>query len=374
VAVNEPAPPAAPPRHLSIVPPPAPDERLHARVLTSSEEVAALRPDWDALVERCAASAFLSGTFFIAWLEEMGAGSAPFVVAVEEADGRLRGICPWARRGALAFSVPGRFRVAGELLAAPGDLETVWRIGLRAALRRRRVRAVVVPWLPAGPQVEAATAACQELRLAHRALARYRRWLQPLAGTFDEYHSGLSTRRRRALRNGRNKLEREGEVVFRDVAYDDALPTLRAFFARQWDPRLRMDVIWLDSAEGSAIDRRVLERFAHEVVLLEVGGRAVAGAVTVSCGDYRTFLYLVRDPDVSAASPGETLNLELIRRAYADGVRVFDHMGEGGRKDWQGVAPTQGYELVVTRRGPLGAALLAARGAQVARSERGLVD
>jgi len=341
---------------------------LRARVLRSRDAVASLLPAWDRLVEELSASPFLSGTFYLAWLDELGSRREPLVVAVEDAAGALRAVVPWARRGPIAISVPGRYRIAGELLAAPADLAASWRLGLAAAFASRRVRAVLVPWLSAGADLDAAGAACADLGLAHRASFRYRRFLQPLAGTFDEYQAMMPAKRRKSIRNSRNVLAREGEIVFRDATFDEAWPTLRRFFLAQWTPDRRADAVWLGDEAGSRVDRRLLERFGHELVLLEVGGRPVAGAVTVSAGTYRTSLYLVRDPALRAASPGKTLSLELVRRALEDGVRVVDHMGEGGDKEWHGVEPTPAHELLVTRRGPLGTALLAVRRAQLGRA------
>src|SRR4051812_30309334 len=99
----------------------APPGTYHARVIETTRALDALAPAWDELRESLGASPFVGPALYRAWLDERGQRVRPFVVAVEDADGTLRAVAPFVRRGPLAYSLPGRVKVAGELLAEAAD-------------------------------------------------------------------------------------------------------------------------------------------------------------------------------------------------------------------------------------------------------------
>src|SRR4051812_42187877 len=123
----------------------APPGTYRARVVLTSRAVEDLAPAWDDLRESLGASPFVGPTLYTAWLAERGQGVRPLVVAVEDAGGSLRAVAPLVRRGRLAYSLPGRVKVAGELLADPADATDAWRAVLASVLGPVGVRLLLVP-------------------------------------------------------------------------------------------------------------------------------------------------------------------------------------------------------------------------------------
>jgi len=344
---------------------PAP-QPLSAHVLTRRSEVEALSPEWDELCRSLSASPFVGATLFTAWLDERGGRTyEPFVVAVRDPQGRLRAVAPWARRGPLVVSVPGRVKVAGELLVAERDGEAAWGAVLEATMRTRGVVLVDVPHATDDARGEAgARTASSHLGLPFAALPRYKRYLLTTAGgTYDAYIASLHRKQRADLRGARNKLARLGDVSFRAVPALEGYEALRELHRKQWPPG--RTISWVHTEWGARIDRRLLRAFPSTVLLLELDGRAIGAALWLDNGERRTGLYLTRDVSIEIGSPGELLHAEQVRRAYDGGVGLFDFMGEGGRKDLKRLEPHAGFELVVGRRGTLGRSAVRARRALV---------
>jgi CelD/BcsL family acetyltransferase involved in cellulose biosynthesis len=276
------------------------------------------------------------------------------------------------RRGPVAWSLPGRVKVAGELLAAPQDAGEGWRVVLEAIFRDRGLGLLDVPHATddaAGS--EGVRAACDALGLQLRALPRYTRFRLQLEGTaWDEHLASWSRNRRTHLRKARNKLERLGALTLREVdaSDDEAYETLRAIHARQWEAR--ESVSWLHLAGGARIDRRLVREVPSRILLLELDGRPIGAALWLDSAGTRVALYLTREPGLEAGSPGELLHAELVRRAFADGRRRLDLMGGGGYKHRYQLEAHTGYELLVAAPGPLGRALLALRLLQLEGRER----
>ena len=356
------APPSEPTRQ-----PPSADA-ASVTLVTDRADLDALSAPWEELRQRAEASPFLGPTLYRAWLEELGGSSTPRLVAVESA-GRLVALAPWARRGPLAFSVPGRTRVAGELLAEPAVATVAWRLVLDAALGGR-VAAVLVPHATDDELgIEGALAAAAELGLPARAAPRYKRFRLRPEGTYEDHLATWTKDRRRVVTRTRKRLEAQGELRFRAVPAAEGYDAVRAIHIRQWTPEETIE--WVHTDAGTRIDRRLVAALDSTVLLLELDGRPLAGALWFDTGGTRTCVYLVRDPDVTSGSPGRLMHAEIVRRAYEDGVRRMDWMGIGGRKEVLGIEEHVGYELLVGARGPLGRGAVALRGAEQRLRARG---
>lgn len=343
---------------------PQPDAPLRTRVATSVAQVEQLVPRWEALRQELNGSPLLGTALYLGWLEELGGRCAPFAVALEDKSGTLRAVAPWARRGPIVFSVPGRTMVTGELLVDDGDAHDAWTHALAAALGSRSRWAVMVPHATPDPRgLTGARAASADLRLRCHAWPRFERnRLRPGDMTFDQYMQRWSSTRRRHLRRSRMQLERLGRVRFRAVPPIEGYELLRSMHNRRWQPG--QSVYWMHSEAGARIDRRMLAELPGQTLLLELDEVPIAAATWLDCGDFRVAVYIARDPDVRVGSPGELLFVETLRRAFLDGIRELDLMGAGGYKASFGVRSEVGYEILVTRRGPVGHAIPTARAMQ----------
>jgi CelD/BcsL family acetyltransferase involved in cellulose biosynthesis len=337
---------------------PRPADGLHARVLTTESELDGVAAAWDGLRLEAEASPFLGPVLYRAWLDEFGQ-AAPLVVVVEDSAGRLLGVAPFVRRGPLAFSLPGRVKVTGELLVRqPEHAADVWRVVLQAVFARRSVQALMVPHATddlAG--VDGAKAVTDDLSLNWRSYPRFRRFFLGLEGaTWESHHAGWSKNRRAHLRKARNKLDRRGHVEFREYPASEAYDVLREIHRRQWEARRSVSWVHLDA--GARIDRRLIAEVPARILTLELDGTAIAATLWFDSGQRRIVLYLTRDPAITESSPGELLHAETVRCAFRDGVRELDFMGEGGNKQGYELEGHVGYELVIARSGLVGKTLL----------------
>lgn len=339
---------------------------LTATLVTTRAGIDALAAQWEELRRSLETSPFVGPTLYTAWFEEFGRRARPFVVEVRDATGRLRAVAPWVRRGPLVFSLPGHVKVAGELVTDPGDARDAWRAILGATFASAAVALVVVPHATDDLLgVEGALEVAGLLGLPTLALPRFRRfWLRLEGTTWDEYLARWSAKTRASLRYTRNRLSRTGDVRFVEVDAVEGYDLMRELHMKQWTPAKTISWVHLDA--GARIDKKVIAEMRARVLLLYLDDQVIVASLYIDNGRRRTFEYTTRDPGIKRTSPGQLMHAEKIQRAFADGIREIDLMGEGGHKERYALDERVGYELLIGRRGPVGRLAVRTRVAQLA--------
>ena len=88
------------------------------------------------------------------------------------------------------------------------------------------------------------------------------------------------------------------------------------------------------------------------VLLLYLDDQVIVASLYIDSGRRRVFEYTTRDQGIRRTSPGQLMHAEKIQRAFADGIREIDLMGEGGHKERYALDEHVGYELLIGRPGP----------------------
>ena len=338
---------------------------LTATLVTTRAGIDALAAQWEELRRSLEASPFVGPTLYTAWFEEFGRKCRPFVVEVRDATGRLCAIAPWARRGPLAFSLPGRVKVAGELVVDPSDARAAWQVILRTAFKSTALALLIVPHATDDlPGIDGALEAASLIGLPALALPRFRRFSLSLEGTdWDQYLSTWSAKTRASLRYTRNRLSRMGDLRFVELDAVEGYDLLRELHVRQWTPGRTISWVHLDG--GARIDKTLINEMRARVLLLYLDEQVIVASLYIDSGRRRVFEYTTRDQGIRRTSPGQLMHAEKIQRAFADGIREIDLMGEGGHKERYALDEHVGYELLIGRPGPVGWLAVRARVAQL---------
>jgi CelD/BcsL family acetyltransferase involved in cellulose biosynthesis len=333
---------------------------LAAALVTALRDVKDVSEEWERLRVRLEASPFLGPTLYTAWLEELAGAETPFLIVVRDASNELRAVAPWVRRGPLVYSLPGRVKVAGELLVSDEDAEVAWTVTLQEAFSQRIVL-VAVPHATDNLQgVGGALKAARAQGLPSRALPRFHRFRLDLANQSTEEHLASWARNARiALRKSKNRLNRQGALTFVEVEGPEAYESLRVLHRRQWEPSTTVSWVHLDA--GARIDRRLMSAIPSGILLMELDGRPIGASLYFDTGTHRVFLYQTRDESFDRVSLGLVLQAEKIRRAKAKGIQQIDEMGGDPKKARWGLQDHEGFELLIGRSGIVGRGAVAAR-------------
>lgn len=168
----------------------------------------------------------------------------------------------------------------------------------------------------------------------------------PLAGTWDQYHAGLSAKFRSNLRNRMSRASRLGEPALEVLTDRDAI---RDACDEAW----RLESSGWKEQTGTAIVSdpevhdfytRLIERGTDagwlQLLFLNVGGRRIATSYG-ACFHRRLFLFKTGyDPDYATCSPFKLLTYLAIRDAYARGLCEVDFLGESEpwKREWTSAA------------------------------------
>ena len=338
---------------------------LTATVVRTRAGIDTLSAQWEEFRRTLEASPFVGPTLYTAWFEEFGRKCRPFVIEVRDATGRLCAIAPWARRGPLVFSLPGRVKVAGELVVDPADAREAWQAILRATFTSAAVALLVVPHATDDlTGIDGALEAAALLGMPALALPRFRRFSLSLEGTtWEAYLARWSAKTRASLRYTHNRLSRMGELRFVELDAVEGYDLLRELHLKQWTPSKTISWVHLDG--GARIDRKLIAEMRARVLLLYLDEQVIVASLYLDSGRRRVFEYTTRDQGIKRTSPGQLMHAEKIQRAFADGIREIDLMGEGGHKERYALDEHVGYELLIGRPGPVGWLAVRARVAQI---------
>jgi CelD/BcsL family acetyltransferase involved in cellulose biosynthesis len=343
--------------------------------ITDPAEFAALRPEWDALVEamRRPSPFLLHGWLLEWWRHHSDRGRLTVHVAREE--GRLTGALPLfvQRRPGLRVArfLGGDAAALADVLVAKGaDPSTADRLLDQAAGSGADFADLF--GLP-----EPSRLGTERLRLIARAEAPV---MDLEAGWEEAYRAKTSAKRRNLHRRRRRQLEGLGAVTF-DVArtLDELGPSLEDAFrlhAARW--RDRPEASGFATSRGRRFHRAALAALAPldvpRIAHLRVAGRPVACNYFFLLDGCMYFHELAFDPALARWSPGQLATLEAIAAAAAEGARRVEFLGGAERYKLEladRLEPLhQGLGLAVTRRGR---AAVAAR-VQAVNARRRLKD
>lgn len=273
---------------------------------------------WDRYVEEHAQGLVFHHS---AWLRtlEREYGQRAEGLALEDGDGRLRGVLPlMATRG---LPVPGLGGVGGRRIASLPRTPVAGPLADDRALAGQLAMAAV-DRTPAGAQLQLKTAG-DELDVAGLAGHPWRlTYVLTLPEPPAEVRFGNSRNHSR-IKWAVNKALKEGVTVRHAASVDDV---------RRWYP------LYLEAMRHHMVPPRALRFFEGmweelhgrgmlRLLLAEHRGEPVAGAIVVLLGETAHYLFNGVRRDAFSLRPNDVLQWEAIRGCAKDGLRFYD-LGE----------------------------------------------
>jgi len=285
--------------------------------------------EWEELADRLHAPPFLRPGWIAAWWRAFGRGRLE-IQSDRSEDGRLSALLPVVRERGVCASPTNWHSPEFGLLA---ESEVAAR-RLCASLLAERTRRVSLAFLPAD-QAEhlRAEAVAQGYRVIQRTLQRSP--FVPIEGDWETYQRQLGKGFRDDLERTRRHLFARGRVSFEvssGQGPDELLELLEQGF--------EVEASGWKGARGTAIRSRPLDRgFYTEVArwaaargwlrlaFLRLDGRALAFDF---CLEHAGVHYLIKtgyDPAYRELGPGKLLRVEMLARAFREGLRSYELLG-----------------------------------------------
>ena len=307
-------------------------------VRTAAELLTLQKPWTDLMAEAPDASLFLTWEWTSAWWRHYGAGRELWLLAAWDHAGRLIGVAPWMLTQP-PEGTSGPRRLAFIFYRPPSRLDVIAQ-----PHQKKAVCAAFLAYLAAHSQEwdilelmgvlqgSALKSGLESMGGRHLERPRVINPIVTLPGDWDTYVKTLSRKRRRSLRNARNRLEREysGQVRFHRVTQPDELPvamdTLVALNRARWHSRDRRSLF--DSGAFRAFHQEI-STTALRLGWLRLYQLAVADRViaTTYCFRYRDVFYAYQtgfDLQWAWYSPSRLILAYTIREAIRGGAREFD--------------------------------------------------
>lgn len=350
---HQPEPPRAPHPQLHVLPGAVSSEAAQIRLdlVTTREDFDALETAWNALFARAGRNTHLFQTFNWLWhwanhfLPAPGEAGPRLAIVTGYAGDRLVMVWPLVseRLGPITqlawmgepVSQYGDVLI-DDLPEAPDLLRAAWnfvaqRTGASAVqLRKVRADSVIAPLLS-----EMGATVTAELNAPYLDLAS--------AASFADYEKRYSGNARRNRGRQRRRLADRGAIKleWHERGADAEALAIDAF---------RLKRIWLDQRgiiSPALTDPRTARFFSDatradthpagcHVVNLSCGDRPVALEIGVRCKDRTAIHVITYDLDFEKTAAGALLLEDSIRRAYDDGMRVYDLLapGDGYKLEW----------------------------------------
>ena len=329
--------------------------------VTSEEELAALAPEWDALVAAMPRpSPFLLHAWLLEWWRAYGDG-ASLAVHVARRDGRLVAALPffiWRRRGLRIAKLPGHgvFPLGDALLARDEPSSTLADLIEHA---RGSHDYASLYGLPGSSRLEAAGAAT---------VKRLEAPVVDLTPGWDAvYQSKVSGKHRTVHRRKRRHL---ADLGLLEVRIARTWPDLEGALAEAFRVH---ELRWGGRHDGSdfatprgqsfhrAATRALAETDTPRMVTLALDDRAIAfNFGLVSAGRFCAYR-IGFDPEYARFSPGYLNTLDALEAAAGEGLQSFEFLGGGEEHKLQlGDRPDplyDGFGLAGSARGRAAATL-----------------
>jgi CelD/BcsL family acetyltransferase involved in cellulose biosynthesis len=274
---------------------------------------------------------FVGPDWVLPWLDHAAAGATPHVLAARDADGRLVGVLPLARRGA-RLTLPGADDGADhlDLAATAGRADDV-------------ADAILDHWLATRPG---------RLELRHlaedgalRRALRRRRWALPYAealstrcpyiaasGTFDDYLARFSAKHRGNLRRQIREVREHADIVVERTTPASVVGDVDELFALH---HARFDRFGGRTSFGGerirrfhhALAKRLASRGELAMTRLLRAGRPIAAHYGFRVGGKLYHFQGGFDPDAPLSSPGTTLtSIVLEDDVFRAGLSEYDFL------------------------------------------------
>jgi CelD/BcsL family acetyltransferase involved in cellulose biosynthesis len=289
--------------------------------------------EWDELADRLQASPFLRPGWFAAWYRAFGIGRLELVAA--RRGRRLVALAPLERRRLVLRSLTNWHSPVWAPLAENADALCALT---RAMVERAR------PWLSLG-FIDAGTdgfEACRKAtaRCRTRVYTLERSPYVTLTGTWNDYESRLTGKRRSNLRRLWRRLEERGNVEL-DVC--DGRRDLTALL----DEGFGVEASGWKGERGTAIasapeTRRFYEdvgawavsRGSLRLAFLRVDGRAIGFDFAIEESGVHALLKTGYDPSWRSFAPGVLLRQRMIERTFGQNLETYEFLGDA--VEWKG--------------------------------------
>lgn len=321
----------------------------------ASADLEAAAPAWEELAERVQAAPFLRPGWIAAWWNAFGRGRLEIRSERRPQDERLCALLPVQREGGTLAS-PTNWHSPEFGLLAESAVDARRLVASLLADRPRRLSLAFLA--PEQAELAQEEALAQGYRVIQRTLQRSPH--VPIDGDWEAYRHRLSKNLRDDLRRARRLLSARGKVSFEvssGAGFDELLEQGFGVEASGWK-----------GARGTAIRSRPLERrFYTEVArwaaahgwlrlaFLRLDGRPLAFDF---CLEHAGVHYLVKtgyDPAYRELGPGKLLREEMLARAFREGLRSYELLGDAEPWKLRWTSATRARELVqFFRPTPLG--------------------
>ena len=353
--------------------------RLTTDVVTDYEAFVRLEHEWNRAVSRANVThPFLLHEWFRSWWNSFGAGRRLHIVIARE-DGEIVGIAPLMVEQVRMYGLPVRKL---DLLhndhtpradwivvrSEPRVFEALWSALLE---RRDEWDVLQLSRLPnESPTLTAITAFAEQDGCQ---TGTWRGDVSPyltLSGTWDSYLASLPAKFRSNLRNRLTRLARVGEPQLEVVEAADtrACEDAMRLEASGWKVDAHTSIS--SSASVQQFYRLLAERAAARgwlrLMFLVAGGRRIAASYGAQFGNTLFLIKTGYDPDFATCAPFKLLTSLAIERAYAEGLREVDFLGntEPWKLEWTGTS--RPHEWLFVFAGTMRARLLHSLKFQVA--------
>lgn len=310
---------------------------IEITTLTSADELAAVGPEWDALVRAMPRpSPFLLQGWIQPWCRHYGADHA-LEVDVARRDGKLIAalpLCVEHRTGIRRLRMLGGPQaVLGDMLLAPGESVELGQTLIERLTGRGGYDLLDVYGIPANSVLER-SAQGRELMMIERIEAPV---LDVVGSWQDVYRTRTSSKTRNTHKRRRRQLAELGVLSTREARtadeLDAALEDAFRLHRLRWEGR--PDGSEFASPAGAAFQRDALLTLAREgiprLVLLELDGRAIAfHAYFLLAG--RMYVHrLAFDPALARYSPGLVNTLDALEAGIGEGATRVEFLGGAER-------------------------------------------
>jgi CelD/BcsL family acetyltransferase involved in cellulose biosynthesis len=342
-----------------ITAPETPRRRSRSPGVEVADDLASLRDDWARLADD-GRNLFGTWEWSELWWRHYGGGRPLRIAAARDDDGEIAALVPlfvWSTRPLRTLRLLGHGH--GDRLgpiSAQNDLPTATN-AMRLALAAEPHDVFVGDWV-AGDRDWARVLGGRVVRTTGYPI------LDLQGDSWPEFFARQSTKFRKSVRIGRNRLERNAAVEYRYAASETLESDLDAAF-RLHSSRFGDHPGCLFCGEHEAFQREfaaiALERGWLRLLLLEIDGRAVG----LEYGFFFQDTYFAyqggRDPAWDRESVGFLLEVESIRRTFEEGGTEYRFLG--GDEGYKYRYPTEDprLETVVvprSRRGGAASAVL----------------
>jgi CelD/BcsL family acetyltransferase involved in cellulose biosynthesis len=287
-----------------------------------------IEESWDRLASRRDAPPFLRPGWFRAWWDAFGGGSLA-ILAVEGPEG-LTGVLPLHLRGGVAHSLANYHTPGfGPLTEDPSAVAFLLNATMGLTRRRAELRLLDVETLSV---VRAAAARGPARGCLVRVLERSP-WIDLTEG-WDVYRSSLDAKLLGNIARRRRRLEELGtvELEVRDGTRDISRLLSEGFDVEGAGWKAEGGTAIASQASTEAFYRSMSAwassrgwlRLAH----LRVAGRSIAFDLSLEHRGHHYLLKTGHDPEFARFGPGKILRHDMVRRAFDEGLQVYDFLGE----------------------------------------------